>query len=234
MHRTKLAIAGAVMGVLAAIALGQNADKNTSGPTRNDYQLGVVEPAEGATVTGSTVHVYVNTEVREQIGDPENPRRDVNSMPRPDVDVFLDGTLQGTLHAEKNVLDIQNVAPGPHKLTFLAKNRSNEIIDRKETHFSAVTAVAENTTTTTESTTTSSVSTEPPPPAPAPSTYSAPPPPAPAPSTYSAPPPPVPPASTYSAPPAMPKTASHDGELAIAGGALLLAAFWLRRSSRGV
>jgi hypothetical protein len=232
MHRTKLAIAGAVMGVFAAIALGQNADKNGSGPTRNDYRLGVVEPAEGATVTGSTVHVYVNTEVREQIGDPENPRRDVNSMPRPNVDVFLDGTLQGTLHAEKNVLDIENVSPGPHKLTFLAKNRSNEIIDRMETHFTAVTAVAASTTT--ESTTTSSVSTAPPPPAPEPSTYSAPPPAPPA-STYSAPPPPAPPASAYSAPPPeMPKTASHDGELAIAGGALLLAAFALRRSSRGV
>ena len=224
MHRTKLAIAGAVMGVFAAIALGQNADKNTAGPTRNDYQLGVVEPREGATVTGSTVHVYVNTEVREQIGDPENPRRDVNSMPRPDVDVFLDGTLQGTLHAEKNVLDIQNVAPGPHKLTFLAKNLSNEIIDRKETHFSAVTAVAENTTTTT-TTSSESVSIAPPPPAPAPSTYSAPPPPAPAPSTYSAPPPPAP------APSTLPATASNDGALAIAGAALLLTALGLRRLS---
>jgi hypothetical protein len=220
MHRTKLAIAGAVMGVFAAIALGQNADKNTAGPTRNDYQLGVVEPAEGATVTGSTVRVYVNTEVREQLGDPENPRRDVNSMPRPDVDVFLDGKLEGTLHAENNVLQIDNVAPGPHKLTFLAKNRSNEIIDRKETHFSAVTAVAENTTTTTSTT---EMSTAPPPPAPAPSTYS--------------PPPPAPPASTYSAPPpapapaTLPATASNDGAFAIAGAALLLAALGLRRLS---
>lgn len=219
MHRTNLAIAGAVMGVFAAVALGQNADKNTAGPTRNDYQLGVVEPAEGATVTGSTVRVYVNTSVREQLGDPENPRRDVNSMPRPDVDVFLDGTLKGTLHAEKNTLEIDNVAPGEHKLVFLAKNRSNEIIDRKETHFSSVEAVASNTTSST------AVSTAPPPPAP--STYS---PPAPAPSTYSAPPP-APEPSTYSAPPPsrLPATASHDTELAIAGAALLIAAACLRR-----
>jgi hypothetical protein len=227
MHRTKLTIAGVIMGAFAAVVFGQNADQNTAGPTRNDYRLGVVEPAEGATVTGSTVRVYVNTQVREQLTDPENPRRDVNSMPRPDVDVFLDGTLKGTLHAENNTLEIDNVSPGTHKLTFLAKNRSNEIIDRMETHFSTVTAVAENTTTSSSV----AVSTAPPPPA-----YSAPPPPAPAPSTYSAPPP-APAPSTYSAPPpapahsTLPATASNDGLLAIAGASLLLTGLGLRRLS---
>jgi len=220
MHRTKLAIAGAVMGVFAAVALGQNADKNTAAPTRNDYMLGAIEPADGTTVTGSTLTVVVNTEVREQLADPENPRRDVNSMPRADVDVFLDGTREGTLHADNKTLQIENISPGPHKLVFLAKNGSNEIIDRKETHFTAVTAVAENTTTTTTSAS-AAVSTAPPPPAPAP----APPPPASAPSAYSAPPPPAP------APSTLPATASNDGVLAIGGAALLLAALGLRRLS---
>ena len=143
MHRTRLTIAGAIIGAFAAVAFAQNADKNTAGPTRNDYMLGAIEPAEGATVTGSTVRIFVDTSVREQLGD-ESGRRDVNSMPRPDVDIFLDGTLRGTLHAENNVLQIDDLTPGPHKLVFLAKNRSNEIIDRKETHF---TSVAETTTT---------------------------------------------------------------------------------------
>ncbi|HKD17382.1 MAG TPA: LPXTG cell wall anchor domain-containing protein [Thermoanaerobaculia bacterium] len=230
MHRTKLAIVGAVMGVFAAVALGQNADKNTAPPTRNDYKLGIVEPTDGATINGPSVRVVVNTQVREQLGDPENPRRDVNSMPRPDVDVFLDGTLRGTMHDQNNVLQLDDVTPGPHKLTFLAKNLSNEIIDRAEIHFSNVASesVATNTTTssvnTTSSSSASSSTTSNPPPQPA---YSAPP--APPASTYSPPPP-----STYSSSSAsrLPATASNDGALAIGGVALLLAALWLRRASR--
>src|SRR5262249_57875118 len=57
MNRTRLALAGLVIGAFAAAALGQNADKNSAGPTKNDYRLRVVEPAEGATVTGPTVRV---------------------------------------------------------------------------------------------------------------------------------------------------------------------------------
>src|SRR5262249_19827223 len=130
MNRTRLALLGLVNGAVAAVAVGQNADKNTSGPTKNDYRLKVVEPAEGASITGPTVRVIVNTQVTEQIGDSE--KRDVNSMPRPDVDVFLDDTLKGSMRDENNVLEIESVPAGTHKLVLVAKNRSNEIIDRKE------------------------------------------------------------------------------------------------------
>jgi hypothetical protein len=240
MHRTKLAIAGAVMGVIAAVALGQNADKNTAAPTANDYKLGVIEPAEGATITGSTVRVVVNTQVRESLGDP-NDRRDVNSMPRPDVDVYLDGALKGTLHAQDNVIQVDDLVPGTHKLTFVAKNRSNEIIDRREIHFSSINSEGVAATSGPADTTSSSpaaasstmASAEPAKSQSGPtsgtgsssSTYSSS-------SSYSPPPAANSSSSSYPPPRSLPATASNDAELAIAGAALLVTALGLRRFSR--
>jgi hypothetical protein len=135
MTRNKAALAALVIGAAAVIALGQNADQNSAGPTKNDYRLRVVEPAEGAVVAGSTVRVVVNTMIPGELGDPE--RRDVNSMPRPDVDVFLDGQNKGTMRDANNVLTIDGVSQGDHKIVLIAKNRANEIIDRKEINFSS-------------------------------------------------------------------------------------------------
>ena len=234
MNRNRLAIAGLVACAFAAVALGQNADKNTSGPTKNDYKLRVVEPAEGATITGPSVRVVVNNAVREQLDD---GKKDVNSMPRADIDVFIDDTLQGTMRDQNNVLQIDAVAVGAHKLVVVAKNRSNEIIDRKEIHFSSVSG--EGTAATTgPADATRSARVEPPPPPPAPRP-AAPPAPAPPPASSYAPPPP-PPASTssqYSSTTTteesktrhMPATASLDPALAIAGGSLVLASLVIRR-----
>lgn len=141
MNRTRFALAALVAGAFAAVALGQNADKNSAGPTRNDYRLRVVEPAEGGTIAGSTVRVVVNTEIPSEAGD---ARRDVNSMPRPDVDVFLDGDLKGTMRDAQNVLEIESVSAGAHDLVLLAKNRANEIIDRKSIQFVSTAASAAN------------------------------------------------------------------------------------------
>ena len=131
---SRTAAALAILAFAATVALAQNADRNSAGPTKNDYRLKVIEPAEGSTITGPTVRVVVNTAIREQI---DGERKDVNSMPRPSVDVFLDGTLQGTMKDTQNVITIENVSNGPHKLALLAKNRANEIIDRKEIRFSS-------------------------------------------------------------------------------------------------
>ncbi len=137
MTRTRLAAAALMASAFAVVALGQNADKNSAGPTKNDYRLRVVEPAEGGTVAGQTVRVVVNTEIPAEAGD---ARRDVNSMPRPDVDVFLDNQLKGTMRDAQNVLEITDVTAGEHKIVLLAKNRANEIIDRKEIRFSSTSA----------------------------------------------------------------------------------------------
>ena len=224
----RLAVATLAAGAFAAVALGQNADKNSAGPTRNDYRIRVVEPAEGATITGSSVHVVVNTEIPGEV----DTRRDVNSMPRPWVDVFLDDSLKGTMKEAENVLDIESVSPGTHKLVLLAKNRANEVIDRKELQVTMIASAAAP-----------APAAVPARPAPPPSTSSSdsslagPParesvPPAPPSSSMStrpsAPPPPAPPAESARAR-TIPATASDDPALILAGAALLAGGLMLRR-----
>jgi LPXTG-motif cell wall-anchored protein len=119
---------------VAGFALAQNADKNTAAPTRNDYRLRVVQPTEGATITGHNVQVVVDTEIPAERDQPH----DINSMPHPFVDVFLDDLFQGTMRGDENVVNVANVAPGPHTIVLLAKNVSGEIIDREVMHIVTV------------------------------------------------------------------------------------------------
>ena len=230
MNRMRTLIAAVAVVGMASVGLAQNADKNSAGPTKNDYRLRVVEPREGATVAG-TVKVVVDTRIPAEVGD---EKRDVNSMPRPRIDVFVDNTNMGTLEADQNVLELPNVPAGAHKLVLIAKNQSSEIIDRKEINFNSTEVVASSTTSNT--TTSSSNTYTAPPPAPAP----APPPPAPA-STYTAPSTTssstyTAPSTTYHAPPparathkTLPKTGTSDGLVAISGLGLLAAGYALRR-----
>jgi len=223
MRRTLMALA---IGAVAAFALAQNADKNTAAPTKNDYRLRVVEPAEGATVTGSSVQVVVDLRTPPEV---DGQRRDTNAMPRPRVDIFIDNDNRGTLADTSNVLSIESVPAGAHKLVVVAKNLSGEIIDRKEVNFqveSTSTAAASRSTApapmssdrSTTGTDGSSAMTAPPP-APNPDRYSAPPPasvrnPAPAPE-----------------PKTLPATASYDPLLAVGGLALLATGLALHRRS---
>jgi LPXTG-motif cell wall-anchored protein len=133
MRTLKLAIG---MLAVAAFALAQNAGKNTAGPTANDYQLQVIQPTEGATITGRSVQVIVDLNARQQLADQE--KRDSDSMPEARVTVFLDNASRGTLHDAHNVMDIDDVAPGPHTLILEARNLSGEIIDHKEVRFVSV------------------------------------------------------------------------------------------------
>jgi hypothetical protein len=230
----------------ASLALAQNADKNSAGPTKNDYRLRVVEPREGATIAGSTVRVVVDTRIPAEIG---TEKRDVNSMPRPMIDVFVDDDNKGTLKAEQNVIEVGDVAPGAHKLVLVAKNMSNEIIGRQEINFtstagtttasvqpgpdtstSAMSAPKDNDQAMNSSSTSSSTYTAPPAPAPAPrtSTYQAPAP-APSTSTYQAPPSTSSSMSTHTTKSTLPHTATSDGLVAITGLGLLAAGYALRR-----
>ncbi|MGE5414696.1 MAG: hypothetical protein ACM3NW_11000 [Syntrophomonadaceae bacterium] len=186
-------IAAAVLGLAAAtVVWAQNAKVYGGGPTGNDYRLNIVQPVEGANVTGPTVQVIVDTEIP---GEKDLPR-DVNSMPRPDVQVFLDDSRQGKMRDDKNIVTLENVTPGPHKLTFLAINRAGEVFDRKEVNFVAVAPPAQPANVTVY---------HPRPVPPAPPVPAAAPPPAPEP-----------------APVEMPKTATAD-PLLVAGGLALLA-----------
>ena len=236
MLRSRIVTAAlAVAGLLTAgLALGQNADPNTAAPTKNDYRLRVVEPVEGARLVGSSFQVVVDLRPNAEVG---GDRKDDDSMPAPRVDVFLDNENKGTLQQGQNVVTVDAVTPGPHKLVVLAKNLSGEIIDRKEINFTseAGTNVAQ-----------SSVETHRAPAASAPAPAPAPP------RVESAPPPPAPAAQAPAPAPApmtssrdttttaqtrdtmtqretLPETASSTPLLAVAGLGLLVTGLALRR-----
>jgi len=241
MNRLRTMFAAFAVVAMASVGLAQNADKNSAGPTKNDYRLRVVEPVEGATIAGDVVRVVVDTRIPAEVG---SEKTDVNSMPRPMIDVFVDNENKGTLKQEQNVLEVNAVSPGAHKLVLVAKNMSGEIIGRQEVNFTATEKVAVASTGNTSSTTTSSSTyTAPPPPAPAPARVEAAPPPAPAPSTstYQSTQSTAP-STTYQAPSStstmaqsktrkstLPHTATPDGAVAVTGLGLLAAGYALRR-----
>lgn len=134
MNRFKLIASTLLAFAVAVFAVAQNANYNTGGPTKNDYRLHVIQPLEGAKITGTSFQVIVDTEIPAE----RDVRHDSTSMPHPDVDVYFDGALQGKMRDENNVIDVASVTPGPHTILLVALNRSGEIIDRKEVHVVAV------------------------------------------------------------------------------------------------
>jgi LPXTG-motif cell wall-anchored protein len=214
---SNLIVAIALLAV-AGMVFAQNADPNTGGPTKNTLKLRLVEPTEGATISGNSVRVTVgyNPQV---FAAGQGTRFGEANFPQPRFDVYLDNTLKTTLKGtESNTATIENVAPGSHKIAVVALNVSGEVIDRKEV------GITTTETTIAESTTTSSISTAP---APAPPPAPAAPPPAPAPSTYEpAPAPPAPMETT------LPHTASSSPRLALMGLALVAGGLLLGRKIR--
>lgn len=118
----------------AGNALAQNADPNSGGPTKNDYRLRVVEPLDGATITGSTVRVTVANALPPSLSGTSR----TSDMPNPTYRVYLGNTLKGQLKRDENVLTIDNVAVGDQKLVVEALNVSGEVIGRKEINFRTV------------------------------------------------------------------------------------------------
>src|SRR5262245_12090824 len=179
-----------ISGVIAAVAilafagaaLAQNADPNTGGPTKNTLRLKLVEPAEGATISGNSVRVAVDYN-HNLFGVGQGTKFGDANFPQPRFDIFLDNTRVATLKGtEANTTMLENVPMGTHKLAIVALNVSGEVIDRKEVNFrtTSTTTIAENTTTT------STMATAP---APAPAAPAPAPPPEPAPAPAYVPPP---------------------------------------------
>ena len=143
MRRKILGIVIAASLLATAVALGQRADQNTGGPTKNTLGMKVVEPADGATITGDTLRVAVGYNTQNfaagqgtRFGEPNNPQ--------PRFDVYVDNVLKTTLKGtESNVANISGVSPGKHKVVVVALNVSGEVIDRKEIDVQTVPVVAE-------------------------------------------------------------------------------------------
>ena len=207
----------AVVG-FAGVALAQNANYNTGGPTANTLQLKLTEPAEGATITGTQVRVGIayNT---HNFGEGQGTKFGEKDFPQPTFDVFLDDALKQTVKgSESNVVFIDNVPAGSHKIVVMAKNVSGEVIDRKQVNITVAPTVAAET-------------------APAPTTYAAAPPPPPAPEPAPvveapAPPPPPPAPAMEMEHKTLPKTGSAYPQVAAAGLALAIAGLALARKVR--
>ncbi|MEP6470783.1 MAG: hypothetical protein ABJC28_02120 [Acidobacteriota bacterium] len=210
----RIALLILAVGTFAGVALAQNAQYNTGGPTANTLQLKLTEPAEGATITGTQIRVGIayNT---SNFGEGKGTKFGEKDFPQPTFDVFLDNDLKQTVKgSESNVVFIDNVPAGSHKVVVMAKNVSGEVIDRKQVNITVAPVVAAEI-------------------APAPTTYAAappPPPPAPAPVAVEAPPPPAPAMEMEHT--TLPKTGSAYPRVAAAGLALAIAGLALARKGR--
>jgi hypothetical protein len=214
-------IAAIALFTVAGMVAAQNADPNTGGPTKNTLKLRLVEPAEGATISGNSVRVTVGYN-NQVFAAGQGTRFGDANFPQPRFDVYLDNSLKATLKgSESNTATIDNVPAGSHKIAVVALNVSGEVIDRKEVAITAasMTTMAENTTSS------SSISTAP---APAPAPVAAPPrAPAPAPMSYEPSPAPPAPAETT-----IPHTASSSPRFALTGLALVAGGLLLGRKIR--
>jgi hypothetical protein len=199
-RKTSGFIAALALFAVAGMVVAQNADQNTGGPTKNTLKLRLVEPVEGASITGSSVRVAVDYN-KTVFGTGQGTKFGEADFPQPRFDVYVDNTLKITLKgSESNTTVIDNVPAGSHKIVVVALNVSGEIIDRKEVSVTTSPMVVAESAATTMATA--------PAPAPAPAYQ---PPPAPAPAYQPAPAPPAPVEA------ALPRTASSAPRMALLG-----------------
>jgi hypothetical protein len=207
-RKTSGFIAALALFAVAGLVVAQNADQNSGGPTKNTLKLRLVEPLEGASITGSSVRVAVDYN-HTVFGTSQGTKFGEANFPQPRFDVYVDNTLKTTLKGtESNTTVIDNVPAGTHKITVVALNVSGEIIDRKEVSVTTSTMVVAEGATTTMAT------------APAPAYQ---PPPARAPVYQPAPAPPAPVEAT------LPKTASSSPRMALLGLTLVAAGLLIGR-----
>jgi hypothetical protein len=231
MARRNLSLLCAVAVLAAAsLASAQNAGSNTSGPTKNDLRLRLAEPTAGQTITGSTIRVTVDYN-RTVFGQGQGTKFGEPNYPQPRFDVYIDNKLAQTLKGgESNVATLTDVSPGAHTVAVVAKNLSNEVIDRQEVKVTNVAGTSSTETGTTSGSMATSGSTAPAP-APESSTYSsgatAPPPPPERPATAESPAP-----SSGSTASTMPRTASRAPLAAAFGLALVAAGLLIFRKAR--
>jgi hypothetical protein len=198
-RKTSGVIAALALFAVAGLAVAQNADQNTGGPTKNTLKLRLVEPLEGASITGDSVRVAVDYN-HDVFGSGQGTKFGEANFPQPRFDIFLDNTLKTTLKGtEANTTVLEAVPAGAHKIVVVAKNVSGEVIDRKEVKITTSPSVVVEAA-----------------PAPAPAPVQAyQPPPAPAPVYQPAPAPPAPVEA------ALPTTASSAPRIALLGLALV-------------
>ncbi len=142
---SQVALAGILC--LATYAAAQNADQNTAGPSKNQLKLRLTEPREGAQISGSSIRVAVDYN-KASFGEGQGTKFGDKNFPMAIFDVYVDNTLKQTLKGgESNVAVINDIPAGKHKIVVMAKNISNEVIDRAEVNVTNTEATAAATST---------------------------------------------------------------------------------------
>lgn len=118
----------AALGFAATLAPGQAAPASTP-VSAGSLRLRIVEPPEGAIIPGGSVRVAI---AREPLEAGDGAPREATVL------VFVDGVQQSSLLANENSLTIEGVLPGGHRLSVLAIDRANELVDRRDVSISTV------------------------------------------------------------------------------------------------
>jgi hypothetical protein len=134
----RVLVAMLVVAGVASLAFGQTPEsRQSASPTSNQYRLRIMEPAEGAIVTGRTVSIVLAPLPPLPEGTSVNPAERKDAL-RPTFQIWVDGKDYGNLPSNQNVFTATDLAFGPHKIVVAAKNNAGELIDRKELSFSTV------------------------------------------------------------------------------------------------
>ncbi|MDQ3002253.1 MAG: DUF6130 family protein [Fibrobacterota bacterium] len=117
-------MATGVMG-LALIMTGCNDDSSTSPPAAAKAEISITEPAEGATLTGSTVNFKISTKNHTVVAPGAKKQNQGH------LHYFVDGGEYNAL--ADTVLVLKDLTPGAHKVRFTLQNSDHSDIGIEKT-----------------------------------------------------------------------------------------------------
>ena len=121
----------AVFGMAATIWGQLPTSQQSTAPTSNSFRIKVMEPVEGATIEGPNFNIVLGLPRATPPGTAVSSDERKASL-TPNYQIWVDGKDYGNLPIGQNVLNVQGVPTGPHKIVIAAKNTAGELIDRKE------------------------------------------------------------------------------------------------------
>lgn len=143
MLRKTILSAVLVLGV-SAWAIAQTESRQSNSPTTSAYRLQILEPLEGATITGPNVTIVMakpNVPSGGTVNEAE--RKDALT---PTFQVWVDGKDYGNLPIGQNVFTTSDLSYGPHTAVVAAKNTAGELVGRVELKFTTIERIASTTT----------------------------------------------------------------------------------------
>jgi len=122
----------AVGCLIAAGALAQPTSplKQSGGPTSNEARIRIVEPAEGAVLSGSDFNMVIQDQQFPSGTSVSSEQQ--KDLTRPVYQLFVDKKDLGNISMDRNVIAVHTDGFGAHKIVLLAKNGAGQVIDRKE------------------------------------------------------------------------------------------------------